>query len=87
MNRTPSHTSFPLLQRPARLAGVLVGAVLLLLGGVPLAERVVAHLTVWTATVPVPGLAHLLLFAAGAAALAWARSNRTRARRTGSQER
>lgn len=69
MNRSSLKDSLPLIPRPTRLAGALLGAALLLLGGVPLAERSVAHLAVWRAALPIPGLVHLVLVAAGATAL------------------
>ncbi|MET7851806.1 hypothetical protein ABZT48_26980 [Streptomyces avermitilis] len=82
MNRSPLMNSLPLIQRPARLTGALLGAVLLLLGGVPSAERLTAHLAVWSAALPIPGLLHLMLLAAGAAALTLVRrgSHRTAGR-------
>ncbi|MEU8836856.1 hypothetical protein [Streptomyces sp900116325] len=70
MNRSLSTNIVPLLQYPRRLASGLLGAALLLLGGVHLAERLLAHLALWSLSVPVPGLFHLALFAAGAATLA-----------------
>ncbi|MET7552348.1 hypothetical protein ABZS95_43240 [Streptomyces sp. NPDC005479] len=66
---SPLKDALPLIQRPARLTGALLGAVLLLLGGVPLAERSVAHLGLWSAALPIPGLSYLVLLAAGAGAL------------------
>ncbi|WP_431946812.1 hypothetical protein [Actinacidiphila sp. bgisy167] len=55
-----------LTQRPALLLVGLAGVALLLLGGVPLAERFLAHVAVWGAAVSVPGLPHLVLVVAGA---------------------
>ncbi|MDQ0757602.1 hypothetical protein [Streptomyces canus] len=69
MNRSTHRTTALLFQQPARLIAVVIAALLLLMGGVPMAERLVAHLTVWTASAPVPGLAWLLPFTAGASAL------------------
>ncbi|MGI5248405.1 hypothetical protein [Actinacidiphila glaucinigra] len=66
MNPTPRTESVPLVQRPAQL---LAGVVLLLLGGVPLTERILAHLAVWGAGQAVPGLPHLILLVVGAALL------------------
>ncbi|WP_351236410.1 hypothetical protein [Streptomyces sp. NPDC002133] len=82
MNRSPRKDTVPLPQRPARLAVGLLGAALLLLGGVPLAERFQAHLTLWGAALPIPGLPHLVLFAAGVAALSlfWRRRHGTAGR-------
>jgi hypothetical protein len=70
MNRSPYLNIVPFLQHPRRLAVGLLGAALLLLGAVHLAERLLAHLALWSLAVPVPGLFHLALFAAGAVALA-----------------
>lgn len=69
MNPTPRTESVPLAQRPAQLLAGLAGVVLLLLGGVPLTERVLANLAVWGAGRTVPGLPHLILFVVGAALL------------------
>ncbi|MFE2050857.1 hypothetical protein ACFXAS_20410 [Streptomyces sp. NPDC059459] len=69
MNRSTHKTTALPFPQPARLTAVVLGALLLLAGGVPLAERLVAHLRVWTAGAPVPGLAWLLPFAAGVLAL------------------
>ncbi|MFI8209402.1 hypothetical protein [Streptomyces werraensis] len=69
MNRS-THETTPLpFRQPARFAAVVGATLLLLVGGVPLAERLMAHLTVWNAGAPVPGLAWLVPFAAGAAVL------------------
>jgi len=70
MNRTSRTDTVPLAQRPALLAAGLLGVALLLMGGVPLAGRLLAHLTLWGAALTVPGLPHLALFAVGAALLA-----------------
>ncbi|MFB7288508.1 hypothetical protein [Actinacidiphila glaucinigra] len=69
MNPTPRTESVPLTQRPAQLLAGLVGVALLLLGGVPLTERLFAHLTVWAAGQTIPGLSHLVLLVVGAALL------------------
>ncbi|MBW8797561.1 MAG: hypothetical protein JF597_29475 [Streptomyces sp.] len=69
MNGSPYLNTVP-LRHPRRLAASLLGTALLLLGGVHLAERLVAHLTLWSGAVPVPGLLHLALAAAGAVTLA-----------------
>ncbi|MDX2853473.1 hypothetical protein [Actinacidiphila glaucinigra] len=69
MNPTPRTESVPLVQRPAQLLAGLAGVVLLLLGGVPLTERILAHLAVWGAGQAVPGLPHLILLVVGAALL------------------
>lgn len=66
MNHTPRTKPPSLTQRPALLLAGLAGVVLLLLGGVPLAERFLAHMTVWGAAMSVPGLPHLVLVAVGA---------------------
>ncbi|WP_399946500.1 hypothetical protein ACGH52_39040 [Streptomyces sp. BBFR25] len=69
MNRSTHKTTALPFPQPARLTAVLLGVLLLLMGGVPMAERLVAHLTAWTAGAPVPGLAWLLPFVAGVLAL------------------
>ncbi|MFE1996105.1 hypothetical protein [Streptomyces parvulus] len=69
MNRSPRKTTPLPIPQPARLTVVVLGVLLVLVGGVPMAERTVAHLTVWTAGAPVPGLAWLLPFAIGVLAL------------------
>jgi hypothetical protein len=69
MNRSPYLTTV-LLRHPRRLAAGLLGTALLLLGGVHLAERLLAHLALWSRAVPVPGLLHLALPTAGAVTLA-----------------
>ncbi|WUD77504.1 hypothetical protein OG937_40240 [Streptomyces sp. NBC_00510] len=69
MNRTSRTDTVPLAQRPALLAAGLLGAALLLLGGVPLAGRLLAHLTLWGAALTVPGLPHLALVVVGGALL------------------
>jgi hypothetical protein len=69
MNRSTHKTAALFFPQSARLTGVVLGALLLLMGCVPMAERLVAHLTVWTAGAPVPGLAWLLPFVAGVLAL------------------
>jgi hypothetical protein len=60
--------------------------VLLLLGGLPLTEQSVTHPAVWSAALPIPGLFHLVLLAAGAAALTLIRRSHT-AGRSDPQER
>ncbi|MFE0631705.1 hypothetical protein ACFW3D_32730 [Streptomyces sp. NPDC058864] len=70
MNRTPRTETVPLTRNPARLLAGLVGVALLLLGGVPLTERLLANLTVWSAGLTVSGLPHLILLVAGAGLLA-----------------
>ncbi|MDX3234187.1 hypothetical protein PV392_00505 [Streptomyces sp. ME03-5709C] len=80
MNRTPRTDPPPLTQRPALLLAGLGGVALLLLGGVPLTERLLAHLTVWgDVLMPVPGLPHLVLAVVGAALLTlfWRRHHGT----------
>jgi hypothetical protein len=77
MNRSPYLNIVPFLQHPRRLAVGLLGAALLLLGAVHLAERLLAHLALWSLAVPVPGLFHLALFAAGAVALVLRRGHGT----------
>ncbi|MET8412977.1 hypothetical protein ABZV34_33755 [Streptomyces sp. NPDC005195] len=69
MNRSPNLNVAVVLRHPKRLAAGLAGVALLLLGGVHLAERLIAHLALWSLAVPVPGLFHLTLFAAGIAAV------------------
>jgi hypothetical protein len=70
MNRSTHETPALPVRQPARFAAVVTATLLLLVGGVPLAERLMAHLTVWNAGAPVPGLAWLVPFAAGVAVLA-----------------
>lgn len=65
MYRSPRKTTPLPFPQPARLTAVVLGVLLVLVGGVPVAERLVSHLAVWTAGAPIPGLAWLLLFAAG----------------------
>ncbi|MEU4096330.1 hypothetical protein [Streptomyces sp. NPDC026673] len=79
MNRTPRTETVPLIQRPGQLVAGLLGAALLLTGGVPLAERLLAHLALWGIALSVPGLPQLVLFAGGATLLAlfWRRRYRT----------
>ncbi|MEU1616600.1 hypothetical protein ABZ479_04760 [Streptomyces sp. NPDC005722] len=69
MNRTPHPHTAPVSQRPAQLLAGLAGLALLLLGAVPLTGRLLAHLTLWGAALPVPGLPHLVLLAVGGALL------------------
>lgn len=66
-------------QRPALLVAGLGGLALLLLGGVPLTERLLAHLTLWGAAPSVPGLPHLVLAVVGAVLLTlyWLRRHGT----------
>lgn len=79
MNRTPRTENAPLSRRPGQLVAGLIGAVLLLMGGVPLAERLLAHLTLWGTALSLPGLPQLVLFAGGATLLAlfWRRRYHT----------
>ncbi|MFE9629185.1 hypothetical protein [Streptomyces sp. NPDC006527] len=69
MNRIPDKGAVLPVRQPARLVASVLGTVLLLLGAVPLTERFLSHLRVWTLAVPVPGLSHLLVLAAGTAVL------------------
>ncbi|MEW2289344.1 hypothetical protein [Streptomyces sp. NPDC047841] len=69
MNRILEKGAVLPVRQPARLVAGVLGAVILLLGAVPLAGRFLAHLQVWTLAVPVPGLSHLLVVAAGTAVL------------------
>lgn len=77
MNRSTYDNAVPPTRHPARLAAGALGAVLLLLGLVPLAERLLAHLEVWSLALPSPALTDLALAAAGAVALLLALRSRS----------
>jgi hypothetical protein len=69
MNRSANDNAALLVRQPARLAAGALGAALLLVGLLPLTERFLAHLQVWSLTLPIPHLSDLALAAMGAAAL------------------